>query len=253
MPVKIDTGFLTFSAHPRYGLSVANQLKLVVFRDHQNARTFDISLSALSRKFWLFCLGIVTLLAALALSVGLGAHYFRLYQKSDPEKKAQLEQEVKDLNDYNEQLKKQIQGGFKLSPESKAEMFPWDSFVAEPIPQERLPIRVIDPQILWKDQELQFLSAIEYSRSDGGNQQGTFVLVAAGPQILLTYPSQAIQYDGEGPWLRPNGGEYFSVSRFRELKAQFPAVPNKTDIRKIHLYLFQKEGKILSHRVYDVR
>lgn len=112
-------------------------------------------------------------------------------------------------------------------------------------PREILPFRMESFKVLWKGNTLQFSSAIEYIKDDGGNQQGTFVILARGGQNIYSYPDGTFNSTNSDTLIKPELGEYFSVSRYREVKANFGPVEKHDDIQSIEVLVFDVSKQLI--------
>jgi hypothetical protein len=87
------------------------------------------------------------------------------------------------------------------------------------------PISIYEPQVKWSGRsssatlKVQFF--IQYTREDKGNQQGRIILLARGPQTVLSYPLGVLNDPDSSSLIAPDKGEYFSVSHVREVKTDF--------------------------------
>ena len=57
-----------------------------------------------------------------------------------------------------------------------------------------------------------------------------------------------LQSVGKDILIDPNKGEYFSVSRFRETKADFGPLPSKEWVKEVEVLVLSSSGQILIHR-----
>ncbi|HAR42001.1 MAG TPA: hypothetical protein DCS07_05120, partial [Bdellovibrionales bacterium] len=113
---------------------------------------------------------------------------------------------------------------------------------------DTVPIGIHSPKVVWEGKSLAVNFAIQYRNEDGKNQQGKIVVLAYGPEALLTYPAGVLNFSGSGSLLTADKGEYFSVSRFREVKAKFGPVASTDHLRNVDIFLFENSGKLLVHQ-----
>lgn len=230
---------------------MSNRLTLVVFKDHLSSRTLTVSLSWL-RGFAL------ALLSVISLAVIAGALFLNAYRKtlaSSPLgsslKAEEMEKELSETRLAYDSLKKQAlntASGNSPSLAGGANSFtglPPDS-ILEALPStETLPFRLEKLTAEWKGNTLQIRSAIEYAREDGGNQQGHFIILARGPQSLLAYPEGAFNPAGTSSLINPDGGEFFSVSRYREVKAELGPFIRRDDVKSIEILIFDPRKRLI--------
>ena len=114
--------------------------------------------------------------------------------------------------------------------------------------ESALAIGIDAPKITWVGKSLRVHFAIAYVRDDRGNQQGHIVVLARGPAALLAYPDEVLNMADTENLIVPAKGEYFSVSRFREVNAEFPPVRNQKEIREVETLIYDSDGHLLIHR-----
>lgn len=230
---------------------MSDRLTLVVFKDHLSSRTLTVSLSWL-RGFAL------ALLSVIGLAVIAGALFLNAYRKtlsSSPLgsliKAEEIEKELAETRSAYDSLKKQALSSASGNTPSLAggvnsfTALPPDS-ILEAIPAvDTLPFRLENLSAQWKGNTLQIRSAIEYARDDGGNQQGHFIILARGPQALLAYPESAFNPAGASSLINPDNGEFFSVSRYREVKAELGPFIRRDDVKSIEILIFDPRKRLI--------
>lgn len=230
---------------------MSDRLTLVVFKDHLSSRTLTVRLSWL-RGFAL------ALLSVIGLAIIAGALFLNAYRKTIASgplgtslKAEEVEKELAETKSAYESLKQQAlnsASGGSTSLAGSMNTFtalPPDS-ILESIPApETLPFRLEKLTAQWKGNTLQIRSAIEYAREDGGNQQGHFVIIARGPQALLAYPEGVFGPAGTPVLVKPDSGEYFSVSRYREIKADFGPFARHDDVQSIEIFIFDQRKRLI--------
>jgi hypothetical protein len=229
---------------------MSDRLTLVVFKDHLSSRTLTVRLA------WLRAFGLA-LLSVIGLAIIAGSLFFNAYRKTlatgsvaDSRRVDELEKELTEMKSSYESLKEQAlnraSGGTGLGGAASAfSSLPADA-VLEPLPaRDSLPFRLESMKASWRGNTLQIRSAIEYSREDGGNQQGHFILIARGPQSVLGYPEGTFSSAGTPALLKPDGGEFFSVSRYREVKADFGPYARRDDVKAIEIYVFDLRKRLI--------
>lgn len=114
------------------------------------------------------------------------------------------------------------------------------------------PISLQNPRIAWKGKSLKVHFNIGYIKGDGGNQQGRIVLLARGKNTLLSYPDSVLEAAGSTNLIKPEAGEYFSVSRFREVRAEFVVAKGHAALDAVEVFILgyeESQLKILIHQV----
>lgn len=229
---------------------MSDRLTLVVFKDHLSSRTLTVRLA------WLRAFGLA-LLSVIGLAVVAGSLFLNAYRKTitsgslgDSRKAAELEKELADMKSSYESVKEQAlshaAGGNALG--GAAQLFtslPADA-VLEALPaRESLPFRLEALKASWRGGTLQIHSAIEYSRDDGGNQQGHFILMVRGPRSVQAYPDGVFASSGSPNLMKPDAGEFFSVSRYREINADFGPFAKRDDAQGIEIYVFDIRKRLI--------
>ncbi|MBC7387488.1 MAG: hypothetical protein H7301_15160 [Cryobacterium sp.] len=230
---------------------MSDRLTLVVFKDHLSSRTLTLRLS------WLRGLGIA-LLSAIGLTVVSAALFFHAYRQTlhsgtvgSSAREEDAEKELAETKAAYESLKQQAvnsasSGGSTLAGIANSfSSLPSESLLEKLPPIESLPFRLETLKAQWKGSTLQIRSAIEYSRDDGGNQQGHFVILVHGPQLLQAYPAGVFNPIGTTSLIRPDGGEFFSVSRYREIKADFGPFAHRDDVQSIEMMIFDSRKRLV--------
>ena len=222
-----------------------NQLTFLVFKDGLVSRTFQIS------KTWIARFGIALGISAL-ITLGSAFTALKFYrsalstgpsrsnensQPSSP-KEGELQKELAELKSANQNLQAQLKTGATVPvaasvvPVSAPMISTTNPFsnLFSALPQgpsaavpdrASLPFTLDLAKVTWSGNTLKVGFAIQYIRDDGGNQQGHIIILARGPETLLAYPDGVLNPVGSETLIRPESGEYFSVSRFREVKAEF--------------------------------
>jgi hypothetical protein len=112
---------------------------------------------------------------------------------------------------------------------------------------ETLPFTLQSPHAVWAGKTLRVRFAIQYLKNDQGNQQGRILVLARGPAGILTYPKGAMNLPGQEGMVSTDKGEFFSVSRYREVKADFGPVQSQSDLQMVEIYILSKEGLTLRY------
>lgn len=123
-----------------------------------------------------------------------------------------------------------------------------DSIQSAPDDPNAVPISIGAPRASWKGKTLQVRFNIQYVKTDKGSQQGRIIILARGPETVLGYPSGVFNRVGNDSLVAPSRGEYFSVSRFREVAADFGPVETADEIQEVEIVLLSQSGQLLLHR-----
>ena len=230
--------------------SLNDKVSVLVFKDHYTSRTFQIPLKWVSRLG--FFIGLCVLIALFATLIAV-KHYHALRQGS-PARVSALERELNDLRQSYQMLestkattdrpKDQIQN---VSQELESTLEAKPVFVTnEALPAVgSLPFRINDPAANFFRGKLKVHFVIQYIATDGGNQQGRIVILAKGPKKVLWYPDEAISLDRVDSLIASSKGEYFSVSRFREVNAEFSDMGRQDDFNEVQVMIFSGTGQLI--------
>lgn len=237
-----------------------NDLTVMVFGKHREARTFTVSPSWFSRLGLLLCvMGVFSI-----ISSGLAFRFYRQAALSEPWRVQELEQKLAEALDT--QKNKTTTPTETSIPNTSTPHVPVAEshttaltqnqkeilFTGLPVPAPRaspteLAIEVVDLKSEWGGKFLNVHFNLRYIKGDGGNQQGRILLLARGNSHVSVYPNGALNPADSSSLIAPEKGEYFSVSRFREVKARFgPAAHD--EFQAVEILLLTTDGEILFHQ-----
>lgn len=116
----------------------------------------------------------------------------------------------------------------------------------------KLPITVSPAHTSWysSGRSLRVDFDIQYVGTDHGSEQGRIIVLARGPNSLFVYPEGALTGAGTESLIAPHQGEYFSVSRFREVKAEFPEIRATGAIHDIEVMIMNLDGQLLFYEKF---
>lgn len=243
----------------------AEDLTVLVFKDGLASKTFQVSLPWLRRLLTLTALTLpflVILLLFLVKNWGGGL------RGADHSRIATLEKDNELLLAQVEQLKNTAVSQIAPTPGtdttrpsepesirsqhnlSSPETHPFSAFpkTIRTFPNDRtIPIVIANLEMKWVDKKLRVNFYIHYSAKDGGPQQGRFILLAKGPSSLQTYPARVMNSapDKGLPLIDPERGEYFSVSRFREVKAEFGPYDSRNELGTVQILILNKQNELM--------
>jgi hypothetical protein len=122
------------------------------------------------------------------------------------------------------------------------------------IARPSVPLEVSSPLTQWQGRKLKLQFDIRFTGKEGDNQQGRIVVLARGPDVVLGYPSGAVRGIDSPHLFDPEKGEFFSVSRFRQTKVEFPAVDSSIQTVEILLFGPTEDGaqKLLVREIVKV-
>jgi hypothetical protein len=256
-----------------------DDLTVLVFKDNSVARTFRVPLLWISRLG--LTVGILTGIAILGVFLS-GRFYWSARQSAksgDVGYLQQLEHENSDLRTSLKQAQNQTQAQTSVAthnvspaPTVTVTVTPAAEHAAEPqtpahaaseavigtsgpvfsaLPSSitsdltNSPITLYEPKVNWTNHTLKVDFFIQYTKEDRGNQQGRIILLARGPETIMAYPLGIFNAGGQPALIDPQHGEYFSVSRIREVKADFKSA---NMLNELEVILLSTEGKLLVHQ-----
>jgi hypothetical protein len=115
-------------------------------------------------------------------------------------------------------------------------------------PAGDVPITLGAPSARWNGKTLAVRFNLQYVSKTPGGQQGRIVILARGPGMMLAHPSDVFQEVGKDILINPNKGEYFSVSRYRDTKADFGPISSRESIKEVEVLVLSSTGQLLIHQ-----
>ncbi len=236
---------------------ISDKITVLVFKDNFAARTFQIPLAWISR------FGVLaTIVFSFAfMSVVFAVKYYLLASKVDLSHIQDLEQEIADLKSAPKPIEAKTNEAVSLKVETSPSptqssflftMFP-SSVTSLPPNQKALPFTIQKPKTVWQEDTLKVRFALEYLKNDQGSQQGRILILARGPEIVMAYPPGILNRAGAPNLISPEEGESFSVSRFREVKADFGPVTSKDAIQDVEIFIMNKDNQILIYQKLSLK
>ena len=253
-------------------LKKIDEITVLVFKDNESARTFRVSLGWISRLGFLVSL----LVGSALLSSFFALKFYRLARKTAPTRVIDLEQELSQLKATNKQLESRVlQAPPALATQSAAPVAqpaPPVAPVVAPLPVQastggiplfsalprniqdvstqtaNLPITVSTAKVRLNGKSLRVTFNLQYTSTDGGSQQGRIIILARGTSALLAYPDGVINRAGTESLVAAEKGEYFSVSRFREVNAEFDQLRTSGQIIEAEILILNIENQLIFYQ-----
>ena len=229
------------------------KLTVILFKNHLTARTFEVSLRKLERVGISFVVVIFLALFSSLFFVRAGVKMLNSKDGRSIERVNELEKQLAEMKSSYEALQGHVSGsttaGSNLSQSSlRSVLFtsiPTASIRSPIPPRDSLPFRLDTLKAHWQGNFLNISTAIEYNRGDEGTQQGNFFIVAQGPQNMYAHPEGAFSEAGSETLIDPESGEYFSVARYREIRARFGPVERRDQIQSVSVYIFDRNKNLI--------
>lgn len=224
-------------------------LTLIFLNDHRAPQAFKIP------HFKIILFGI-SLTAVILMAVFSSIYFVKtsIQMKANPfssgYSQSELEQKLSEFQTKNQELESQLRDQSTRTQSQAPASFLFVALPPESNPEQKLPdpetlpFKIEKPTVVWKNQSLMFSSAINYTKDDGGTQQGRFVILARGPHHIIAYPDLVFASAGDSI-IQPEQGEYFSVSRYREIKANFGPVFKHDDLQSLDFLIFDQNKKLI--------
>ncbi len=262
-----------------------DKITVLVFKDNYASRTFQIPLKWISKlSLTLWTLGALCIIASI-----LAAKYYFIAKKSDTSRISDLEQQINDLKSSYQaslaQAQAQIQNQVPTptvtvtvtpvtttsappsAPPAPPQTTPQNpaagsnvllfkalpsAITAPSLDPEAISIRMTNQRSTWQGRNLNVQFDIQYVKNDHKSQQGRIIILARSTGALFSYPANVLNRTEKEALINPNMGEYFSVSRFREVKATVGPLPSSIEpFTEIELLLFSIQGELLIYKKLD--
>ncbi|MBU6375046.1 MAG: hypothetical protein KGQ59_03550 [Bdellovibrionales bacterium] len=255
--------------------SLKTTLKVLVFQDGLSSRNFEIPISWISKLGWY--LG--GSLAVTVLSLSLAVHYWRQSHRAQPERLRELENQIRLLVEAQQKTQTKPAPAPALTPaslpvastsapapapvptralEQALVPSPLSDSTLDEVPlvaRPSVPVQISSSAIRWQGRKLKLQFDIRFTGEEGKSQQGRIIVIARGPEALLTYPSGALQGLPSKKLFDPEKGEFFSVSRYRQTKVEFAALDSQIDTLEILIFgndLIEGKRKLLIREILKV-
>lgn len=231
---------------------------VLVFKDNHASRMFELPLGWVNRFGILIGIAILLTLASIAFAVR--THFEA--KRSTPTRLKELEQQIVELRSQIAQVptsevhapQPQAPSAPLAQPTAPSPSAPTPAVTPPgilpllatppaPVP-ESLSFKISEPRVTWKGRSLQVRFGIQYTRGDGGSQQGKIIIIAKGPQTFLSYPDGTLNGTPQSI-LDANKGEFFSVRAFRATAADFGPLTAAQAIYQVQAIITDTEGRLL--------
>jgi hypothetical protein len=264
--------------------AAADQLTVLVFKDNFTARTFRIPIKWINQVGWLLAASFLAVLLCIAIAIKLtvSSRVHKLntgYVTLDPQAQNRIHDLETQLKEAQDRIQSLSATGATQAPQANSSSVASapitensDAPVIDPallspsspitnskpflfkglpdqvqVPAGEVPITLGAPSARWNGKSLAVRFNLQYVSKNPGGQQGRIVILARGPGMMLTHPAEVLQEVGKDILINPNKGEYFSVSRYRETKADFGPIASKDSIKEVEVLVLSSTGQLLIH------
>ena len=245
-------------------------LTVQVHHENLNPRTFKVPLNWLTRASWLAWL----LLAISIVSSVFAVHEYFSERSARPELVKDLENEVQELKIALEK-KGNVPAPSAPITAANTSNAPVDNKAVDqkptPGPGEAIEgkegvwsglaenitlpaagstpsVKLEDARVDWQGKYANFTVNVLYRDPGKGSQQGHIVALGRSSDSVYAHPEGVLNTATGNALFDPNRGEYFSVARFRVLKAHFGPYESQKQLSEIQVFLFDLNNKlILTH------
>jgi hypothetical protein len=111
-------------------------------------------------------------------------------------------------------------------------------------------VKLDDARVEWQGKYVNFTVNVMYRDPGKGSQQGHIVALGRANDRLFAHPEGVLNTQAASFLVDPNRGEYFSVARFRVLKAHFGPFDSTKQLAEIQVYLFDLNNKLILNQVF---
>ncbi len=235
--------------------TLRSSIQVLVFQDGLSSRSFEVPLAWFRQLGWTFGISLLVTI----LSLGAAVHFWRQGHRAQPERLKELEQQIRILGESrvspvtpkppepapNPTTPPVVEAAPVQPVTVSVSSTPFVAFRAFPsmiqgetplVARPSIPIEITTPTSQWQGRQLKLDFDIRFTGREGQSQQGRILVLARGPEVLLAYPNRALSAAGSAHLFDPDKGEFFSVSRFRQTKVEFPAV--NSPVSTIEILIF---------------
>ncbi len=243
-------------------------LTIQVHEENLNPRTFKVPVRWIHRASWSAWL-------LLAVSVLSSVFALRLYfseRLARPELVAELENEVQELKIALEKkgapatgaaLTPAPQGSDPKATEEAPSPGPGETLTAKdgiwnglaenisaPPAGVTPTVRLDDPRLEWQGKYANFTVNVVYRDPGKGSQQGRLVALGRANDRLFAHPEGALNTSSGSPLFDVSRGEYYSVARFRVLKARFGPYESPRQLAEIQVFMFDLGNRLILNQTF---
>lgn len=119
-------------------------------------------------------------------------------------------------------------------------------------PRDYVPtIELNDVKIDWQGKYALISGIVAFREQGKGSQQGHLVVLARGKDRIIAHPDDVLNLSQSSYLFNAENGEYFSVARFRILKAKLGPFESPSQLNHIQVYIFDTDNKLILTKGYS--
>ncbi len=112
------------------------------------------------------------------------------------------------------------------------------------------PLKLEDPRLDWQGKYANFTLNVLFTDPGKGSQQGYIVVLGRANDRIFAHPEGVLNTLEANTLFDPNRGEYFSVARFRVLKARLGPFETPKQLSEIQVFFFDLNKKLIGVQSY---
>lgn len=235
-------------------------LTVQIHHENLNPRTFRVPSAWIHRATWMAwaLLGLATVSTVYAIR-----EYFA-ERAARPELVAELENEVQNLKIALEKKSLPTQGSADpLASDQRPPQAPgvalngkegvWSGLaerITPPSPTAIPTLRLEDARLEWQGKYANFTVNVLYHEPGKGSQQGHLIALGRSNDRIHAHPEGVLNTASGSALFDPNRGEYFSVARFRVLKARMGPFETQDQLKEVQVFAFDLNNKLILIQTY---
>jgi hypothetical protein len=111
-------------------------------------------------------------------------------------------------------------------------------------------VRLDDPRIEWQGKYANFTVNVVYRDPGKGSQQGHLVALGRANDRLFAHPEGVLNTASGSALFDVGRGEYYSVARFRVLKARFGPYESPRQLAEVQVFLFDLGNRLILNQTF---
>lgn len=111
-------------------------------------------------------------------------------------------------------------------------------------------IKLEDARLEWQGKYANFTVNVLYRDPGKGSQQGHLIALGRSNDRIHAHPEGVLNTASGSALFDPNRGEYFSVARFRVLKARMGPFESQDQLKEVQVFAFDLNNKLILIQTY---